>query len=401
PDGFLSRERPGVVPEPRGKRIRSRGHARRGARRGPAPGPKARGGASARRASRASRCAARGLSAAAGGRNVDRANRRGDRRRPGDREEPPALCCGEAACELGEGIMIERRDEELSHIYRDAEGPRPPQRVDDNILAASQRVASTVRRPAGFGFSRRWGTPVALAATVLVTFTLALMVFERQSGLDAIAPKAPGAVRPAKVSPPEATRASPAEPKRGEALARSPVAEPPRADSPQKSPSVALTHAAPAPAAPSPQAAPRSDKVKPPTVETALSGERRGTGQPARVPAIPPGVEILRKSEEAKPMPDAQRVFEAQQPNQAVQAPPAAAPAPGANTPRESASAVQGAASGLASRVAASEAKERAPEKWLADIRKLKTDGKATEAERELAEFKKRYPDYILPEDLR
>ena len=294
--------------------------------------------------------------------------------------------------------MIERRDEELSHIYRDAEGPRPPQRVDDNILAASQRVASTVRRPAAFGFSRRWGTPVALAATVLVTFTLALMVFERQSGRDAIAPKAPGAVRPAKVSPAEATRASPAEPKRGEALARSPVAEPLRADSPQKSPSVALPHAAPAPAAPSPQAAPRSDKVKPPTVETALSGERRATGQPARVPAIPPGVEILRKSEEVKPLPDAQRVFEAQQPIRPAQA-PAAAPAPGANTLRESASAVQGAVGGLASRVAVSEAKER--EKWLADIRKLKTEGKATDAERELAEFKKRYPDYILPEDLR
>src|SRR5205809_2983 len=114
--------------------------------------------------------------------------------------------------------MIERRDEELSHIYRGAEGPRPPQRVDDNILAASQRVAGTVRR---------------------------------------------------------------------------------RADSPAKSPSVALPH--PAPAAPSLPAASRSDRVKQPTLETALSGERRATGQPARVPAIPPGVEILRKSEELKP----------------------------------------------------------------------------------------------------
>src|SRR5436190_14523731 len=138
--------------------------------------------------------------------------------------------------------MIERRDEELSHIYRDAEGPRPPQRVDDNTLAASQRVASTVRRPAGFGFSRRWGTPVALAATVLVTSTVALMVFERRSGLDAIAPKAPGSVRPAKVSPAEATRASPAEPQRAETSAKSPAAGQPRADSPQKSPSVALPH---------------------------------------------------------------------------------------------------------------------------------------------------------------
>src|SRR6267378_1464868 len=119
-----------------------------------------------RRARRASRCAARGLFTAARGRNVDRGNRRGDRRRPRDREEPPALCLGEAACEPGEGIMIERRDEELSHIYREAEGPRPPQRVDDNILAASQRVAGTVRRPAVFAFSRRWGAPVAIATNV-------------------------------------------------------------------------------------------------------------------------------------------------------------------------------------------------------------------------------------------
>ena len=135
------------------------------------------------------------------------------------------------------------------------------------------------------------------------------------------------------------------------------------------------------------------------TVETALSGERRATGQPARLPAIPPGVEILRKSEEAKPLPDAQRGFDAQRQMPAVQAPPAAAPAPGANTLRESASAPQGAVSGLASRVTASEAKER--EKWLEDIRRLKSEGKATEAERELAEFRKRYPDYRLPEDLR
>ena len=93
--------------------------------------------------------------------------------------------------------MIERRDDELSRIYRDAEGPRPAQRVDDNILAASQRVAGARGRPAGFRFARRWGTPVALAATVLVTFTLALVVFERESGLDAMAPEARRTERPA------------------------------------------------------------------------------------------------------------------------------------------------------------------------------------------------------------
>ena len=295
--------------------------------------------------------------------------------------------------------MTERRDEELSHIYREAEGPRPPQRVDDNILAASQRVAGNVRRPVAFGLPRRWGTPVALAATVAVTSTVALMVFERQSGVDVLAPKASRAERAAKVATP--LRASPAEPQRAEPSGKSPVTEPPRADSLEKSSSTDLARAALAPAAPGPQAASRSDRVQQHTVETALSGERRGTGQPARVPAIPPGVEILRKSEEAKPVPDAQRAFEAQQQMQGVQAPPAAAPVAGANALRESASPLQGAVSGVASRVAVSEAKERTPEKWLADIRKLKSEGKATETERELAEFKKRYPDYILPEDLR
>jgi len=41
-----------------------------------------------------------------------------------NREEPPALCCGEAARKPGEGIMIEQRDEELSRIYRGRGGAR-------------------------------------------------------------------------------------------------------------------------------------------------------------------------------------------------------------------------------------------------------------------------------------
>ncbi len=274
--------------------------------------------------------------------------------------------------------MIERHDEELSRIYRDADGPRPPQRVDDNILAASQRVAGAGARPAGARFARRWGTPVALAATVLVTFTLALMVFERESGLDAMAPKAPRADRPAKVSP----------------------AAPVRADQPAKSPPAEPRSVAPA--MPSPQAVAPLDRVKPPTVETALSSERRATGQPARVPAVPRGIEILRKSEEAKPSPDAERAFDFQQPIRPTQAPAAAPPAE-ASAIREAGQTLQraGAVGSTASRVVVSEANERTPEKWLEDIRKLRTEGKATEAERELAEFKKRYPDYRLPEDLR
>jgi hypothetical protein len=275
--------------------------------------------------------------------------------------------------------MIERRDEELARIYGDAEGPRPPQRVDDNILAASQRVAGTIRRPAGFRFARRWGTPVALAATVLVTFTLALMVFERESGLDAMAPKARRTDRQAKVLPAE-----------------------PRADQPATPSPLVLHPIAPAP--PISQALQRDPVEQGPGGRTVSRGDL-GTGQPAFVPEVPRASDVLRKREEAKPalaapVPDARSAPELRQQARPMQA-PAAASAAGALS--ESGATLQGSGvtAAIASPLAVSEAKERTPEKWLEDIRKLRTEGKMTEVDRELAEFRKRYPDYILPEDLR
>ena len=49
----------------------------------------------------------------------------------------------------------------------------------------------------------------------------------------------------------------------------------------------------------------------------------------------------------------------------------------------------------------AANAVERSPQTWLEDIRKIMAEGKSEETGRELAEFRKRYPDYPLPEDLR
>jgi len=293
--------------------------------------------------------------------------------------------------------MIEPRDEELSRIYRDAEALEPSQRVDDNILAASRRVAGARPRSARVGFARRWGAPVALAATVVVTTTLALMVFERQSGLNTMTSEAPPAKRPEKVSP--------AEPQRADSLAKSSPAE--------------LPSAAPTLSAPVPRAAARGDRVEPQPDRNAPSSERLGTGQPGFAADVPRAPEALRKEEtrpapaaavpssgeragadQPAPSPDAQRAPEV--PRQAPRA-PAAALTGDANTLRDSALTLQraGALSASAGRVAVSEAKERTPEKWLEDIRKLKTQGKTAEVERELAEFKKRHPDYRLPDDLR
>ncbi|MGH8727097.1 MAG: hypothetical protein ACREV9_02815 [Burkholderiales bacterium] len=41
---------------------------------------------------------------------------------------------------------------------------------------------------------------------------------------------------------------------------------------------------------------------------------------------------------------------------------------------------------------------EDSPEKWLGRIEKLRTEGRVEEAEKNLARFKERYPDYLLPD---
>jgi len=253
--------------------------------------------------------------------------------------------------------MIEPRDEELSRIYRDAEGPQPPQRVDDNIIAASRRVAGAKPRSARAGFVRRWSAPVALAATVVVTSTLTLVEFDRQSDPDTTTSAASSDDRPSR--------------------------------------SRSARQKATAPATPTPQA--RRDREEPRAGEGTASNERLATGQPAfaaDVPRAPAG------ADQPAPSPDAQRAPEVLRQVPRAPATPLAADA---NTLRESALTLQraGVMSAPAGRVAVSEARERTPEKWLEDIRKLKTQAKTAEAERELAEFRKRYPDYRLPEDLR
>jgi hypothetical protein len=169
----------------------------------------------------------------------------------------------------------------------------------------------------------------------------------------------------------------------------------------------------------------RRDEVQQRPGESGASSEGPGPGRPAfpevsRAPEVPRTAEALRQREEAKPapvapapaaniragtipppppVPDAQRAFDVQPPIRPVQAPAAARPA---GALRESAPTPQSAevVRGLSPGAAVADAKERTPEKWLVDIRKLRIEGKMAEADRELAEFKKRHPDYRLPEDL-
>jgi hypothetical protein len=42
----------------------------------------------------------------------------------------------------------------------------------------------------------------------------------------------------------------------------------------------------------------------------------------------------------------------------------------------------------------------RAPEAWLVEIRRLRAEGRAAEADEALAAFRRAWPDYPLPPDL-
>ena len=314
----------------------------------------------------------------------------------------------------------EHSDHALSRIYREGAWPEPSRQIDEAILAASRRAARE-RWPLLW----RWAPPFALAATVVVTGSLVLMHRERpdvsqfsysdaaQATVDEqpaapliekkekAAPAQPPAPPPPQVvvtpqgytstmdaaeaeriaraqrdlglkqSPPASESPVPV-PAAKAALAenyrlRTEPSEPKRSDAPQRQPELQASNTRSAP--------PRAEQ---PAGATTLS-----------VFGAPPPAQAQAPAPTSAPAPAPVPAFA---PLQAKVQPQAALrPAPQAISPPS--------ASNEVAQTAA--ATERSPLTWLDDIRRLKAEGKAEEAARELAEFRKRHPDYPLPNDLR
>ena len=250
------------------------------------------------------------------------------------------------------------RSDELSHIYKEAGWPEPSRQIDEAILSASRRAARA-RHP----FMWRWAPPLALAATMVLTVSLVLRVYQERP--ETASPPAPDE-RPAPSAP---TVAAPAEKAKA-------AAEP-----------AAAAKSAPAPVQkPAPTPAMALKKEAPETGRADRARRELEASMRARYQSEPP--QELQAEIRPEPMRAPPRAYES------PSAPPAkAAPAP-------SAAVVPGSAAGGIS-IRRSDAPERTPQAWLEDIRKLKAEGKPDEAGRELAEFRKRYPDYALPDDLR
>ncbi len=350
------------------------------------------------------------------------------------------------------------RDAKLTAVYRAAAQDAPPPALDAAILAAARREVGARPRPAGFSFARAWRGPLSVAAVVVVSVSLVILMREeapdlvapradmpaaekkRGSALDADqneAPRERGALKeehaPKGVGlkpshsmpqsglgmrPPEFRERAPQSAKdaladQAEADAHKPFASAKRRDTFADPVDTRKKNAAASPApAPQRQAAkidaPREFVQAPPAPAAAppRAAESPRVAQPAAEPSAPAAASTLGKvmenqasnkagatsvdrleaeTRERGQLRDAPaRQAAGAAVTEAKPAPPprvVAAPAPAADKLERSV--------------------DLAPEKWLERIEELRKQGRLDEAKASLAEFKKRYPGFRLPDVLR
>lgn len=236
----------------------------------------------------------------------------------------------------------------LSGYYRAGSIEEPPAHLDAAIVAAARREVGRSR------FARNWRLPASIAAVLVIGVSLALMTSEIKDPL-------PPADTSTRIAAGESGQAAPAREVKQESLAR-------------------------------------------PALRSGVERESRQSRERS-----------ARSDRDA----DTRQSSAAGHADSATAAPSVAAPAPApalpqldAATPPESAAAQKSAAADSAQgrrataavrkeAVPSSEAPAVAPEEWLKTIEDLQRNGKTAQAREQLAEFRKRYADYRIPETLR
>jgi len=236
-------------------------------------------------------------------------------------------------------------DPELSRLYRQGAREEPPPHMDAAVLAAARRSAhsgpSPVDKPRGS--PRRWYVPLALAAVLVLSVSVAILSPE----MDHLPQSDEGA-------PPAAATYEQRAPQERQAPSQSPPA-PPADPAPQSAPSARRSEKAALPERP----------VSPPAIAQEAPAVQRE--------------DRLQRSEDVAPS----GARDAEQ---------------AATTKREVAPRVLSAPQEQSRAASPSFADSDPPEKWGERIMALRVQGNAREADALLEEFKKRFPDYAIPE---
>lgn len=263
-------------------------------------------------------------------------------------------------------------DSRLERLYRDAAREGPPAHLDAAILAAASREVGA-RPRALSSVLRRWHVPVSIAAVVVVSVSLVILV--REEGGERI-----GETRiPPITAPAEPSDAAPRLSASGTAMDR---AAQPRVEAP----------------APLERHGLRDDAKRSNALGKLEDAARGASSSPAVGGTGPAG------GPEAAAEP---RPFVAAPPRPAQES--VAAPASPATVEQRSAAPAADALSArpMARALAVEPAEQdrppvwqglekEPPEKWIGRIEELMREGRATEAEEMRAEFKRRFPEHPL-----
>ncbi len=292
---------------------------------------------------------------------------------------------------------------DLSRLYRQAGQagqPEPSAALDDAILGAARQAAQGAPRPVSLQQSQtqispqpqarpgRWRVPFAIAATALLSATVTLLVHDQQASVEA------GYGAP-QIAPAEATRAN---------HATQADARPAALEAVPSAAAGAVVAAAPRPASPAAKAAVPAMAPAPAAPSLGLAADSAMKAAPAFAPEPAPVArrEALADVAEARNAAPAAPAAAAVAPAPAIAGGSVAAFAAPESRPRAAKALAPAAAASVADTAADKRSSEaRSPESWVAEIRELRLQGQNAEAERRLAELRRAYPTYPLPEDLK
>jgi hypothetical protein len=229
---------------------------------------------------------------------------------------------------------------DISRAYRMAAREEPSPEMDEAIHAAALRAAGSRPRLRARPPLRRWGLPIAIAATIVVGVSVAFLVSDPRDTM--ISPMAEAPTTQLREAPQAAPPAS-------EDLARKEGA----AREPMSAGGTAR------------EARPTRER----TTRDEIAARREPQAESAASTAVAPG--------EAADSPRAAAPAEAPIEGQGVRK---AAPSARVQTDQEG--------------------EAPSPEVWLQRIREMRSKGEIAQGEESLRAFRRRYPDYPLPADL-
>jgi resuscitation-promoting factor RpfA len=348
----------------------------------------------------------------------------------------------------GDGKEFERDLDALARAYRDSAPDEPPTALDDAIRAAARRAVNARPQSLRKSWYSRFSGQLAIAAVMVLTVSITMVLVNEQPEL------APPPVQ--KALAPRATAPTAQEETRMAEPYPAPALEKRRNDAPKLSQgrlaSDALQRVAPAapsivqqaPETPAPAAAGSIAVRREPmpfAADSATQSEakREAAAPPAKDLADLPSAQMAPRITAPIPAPAAARPAAPAMTSAApapMPAPAAARPAPSAieggataksmmaapaasanlNAPAEAERSRSGATAAQAPAFARkkqdaanvqemaekpADALAQSPDQWLKRIVELRKEGKTKEAEEELAKFRKRYPDYPLPAELK